>query len=145
MCKVWSKLDNENPLFLACENGKKWVTFRYISVLAVHLWLYCFKLNFALFDAFFGLPCGLTRPLIYIYIVYIYIYIYQLHICLVYPSVCFSLTKSLWNKILTWFIYVKVKDQYFWCPSIRLSVCMSVCHITGKFSQNYSFLNIYDC
>ena len=76
VCKVWSYLDDENPLFPACENDKTWVKFRYISVLAVHLWLYYFEMNFALFVGFFGLLCGLARPLIYIYM-YLYIYIYS--------------------------------------------------------------------
>ena len=59
-------------------------------------------------------------------ILYIYIYIYLLQICLVCLSVCVSLTKSLCNKMLTWVIYAKVKDQYFWCPSVCPSVCLSV-------------------
>ena len=46
--------------------------------------------------------------------------------------------------MLTWVIYAKVKDQYFWCPSVRLSVRLSVCHKTWHFSQNCPFLTIYD-
>ena len=41
---------------------------------------------------------------------YIYIYIYLLQICLVCLSVCVSLTKSLWNKKLTWVISIYVKN-----------------------------------
>ena len=59
-------------------------------------------------------------------------------------SVCVSLTKSMCDKMLTWDIYAKVKDQYFVCPSVCPSVCLSVCPKTWNFSQNCPFLTIYD-
>ena len=45
VCTVWCQSDHGNPLFLACENGKKDFTFRYNSSLAGPLWFWCFEMK----------------------------------------------------------------------------------------------------
>ena len=68
-------------------------------------------------------------------LVYINISITNLSCLSVCMSVCVSLTKSLCNKKLTWVIYAKVKNQYFWCPSVCPSVCLSVRPETCFFNE----------
>ena len=60
--KVGCQSEFGNPLFLACENGQKFYTFVYI-VSWLSLWFSRFG-EILLSFFFFGLPCGLARPLI---------------------------------------------------------------------------------
>ena len=63
-----AQIGHQNPLFLACKNGKNCFYFDIYSVLAGCFRFWCFEMNFASFFFFFCLPCGLARPLIYMYI-----------------------------------------------------------------------------
>ena len=52
-------------------------------------------------------------------------FIYLLYIWVVCLSVCVSLTMCLCIKMLTWVLFMMVKDEKKTCPSVCVSVCVS--------------------